>query len=29
MCFDKKSNSTIIDVKPFSARNKILFNMGW
>jgi hypothetical protein len=29
MRFDKKSNSTIIDVKPFSTRNWILFNMGW
>jgi hypothetical protein len=26
MHFNKKSNSTIIDVKPYSARNWILFN---
>jgi hypothetical protein len=24
MCFDRKSNITIIDIKPFSARNRIL-----
>jgi hypothetical protein len=28
MHFDKKSNTTIIDVKPFSARNWILFSKG-
>jgi hypothetical protein len=28
MRFDKKSNDTIIDVKPFSTRNWILFNTG-
>jgi hypothetical protein len=28
MCFNKKSNNTIIDDKPFSARNWILFSTG-
>jgi hypothetical protein len=28
MHFDRKSNSTIIDIKPCSAKNWILFNMG-
>jgi hypothetical protein len=27
--FDKKSNNTNIDVKPFSAKNRILLDMGW
>jgi hypothetical protein len=26
--FDKKLNNTIIDIKPFSARNRILFSTG-
>jgi hypothetical protein len=28
MRFDKKLNSTIIDVKPFSAKNWILLTIG-